>query len=180
MPQWKHYKNRSIDKTKGPIEEKIPIKQSAIWQSIWRSSNDRPSISEKSNRSETTNTKRIKRARQEEKEKGGQRSRRNLMNRRIHRIGANGTFKKLVDTCGGGIVVIDDSRLRNRRKLTVTLKGLILLVHHIHGWHAFDAIQLHFRTTIKPLRLGIIKPTRTIERKSKCIDGFWWARGFRH
>ena len=71
------------------------------------------------------------------------------MNWGIHRIGANGTFEKLVNTCGGGIVVIVDPRLGNGRKLTVTLKGLILLVHHIHGWHALDAIQLHFGTTTK-------------------------------
>lgn len=93
------------------------------------------------------------------------------MNWGIHRIGTNRTFKKLMDTCGCGIVVIVDSRLGNRRKLTVTLKGLIFLVHHIHGWHTIDAIQLHFCRTNKDLSNWVLIKSRENQNVMMGFEG---------
>lgn len=77
--------------------------------------------------------------------------RKNLMNRRIHWISTNWTFKKFMDTGGawmnnwrdtGVIIVGINMRLCTCRKLMMMVMDLIL-ISQIRGWHTFNALQFH-------------------------------------
>lgn len=61
------------------------------------------------------------------------------MDGRVHRVGANGAFKKVMDTGSGGATVM---KLGDWRKL---MMGMLILFHHSHRWHsaALNATRFH-------------------------------------
>lgn len=75
-----------------------------------------------------------------------------LMNRRIHWISTNWTFKKFMDTGGARInnrsetsviIIAVIVRLWNRRKLMGAMVMDLILISQIWGWHTFNAMQFH-------------------------------------